>query len=121
MASSAKTAPPYSLVLISDSNGGDIPAVMGNSLVVSTDSCIAIGCRVDADGDTLFILGDTREVDPGSGPIFHGNLKTPGHRVAIKSVIGQTILETSVPQQETIVRIWVNDLREPDQIIVGIG
>ncbi len=121
MASSTMTAPPHSLILIADSSGGDVPVAMDGFLVVSTDSCIAVGCRSDADGDTLFILGDTREVDPGNRPVFHGQLKTPHRRIAIKSVIGQTILETPVPQQQTIVQIWVNDQHEPDEVIVGIG
>jgi hypothetical protein len=121
MAKSAKIAPPNSLILIEDLGGGEIPASMGESLVVSTDSCIAVGCRSDIDGDTQFTLGETQEVDPGGHPIFRGMLNTPNRRIALISVIGQVILEAPVPQQQTIVRVWVNDPSEPDHVVVGIG
>jgi hypothetical protein len=121
MAKSTKVAPPNSLILIEDLGGGEVPASMGGSLVVSTDSCIAVGCRSDVDGDTQFTLGETHDVDPGGHPIFRGLLKTPNRRVALVSVIGQVILEAPVPQQQTIVRVWVNHPSEPDHVIVGIG
>jgi hypothetical protein len=121
MAKSTKVAPPNSLILIEDLGGGEVPASMGGSLVVSTDSCIAVGCRSDVDGDTQFTLGETHDVDPGGHPIFRGLLKTPNRRVALVSVIGQVILEAAVLQQQTIVRVWVNHPSEPDHVIVGIG
>jgi hypothetical protein len=121
MAQSAKFAPPYSLILVAGSRGAEIPISMGESIVASTDSCIAVGCRPEIDGDTEFTLGETHEVDPGDHPTFRGILKTPNRRIALRSVIGQTILETPVPEQQTIVRVWVNDPSEPDQVIVGIG
>jgi hypothetical protein len=121
MAKSTKIAPPNSLILIEDSGGGEIPASMGGSLVASTDTCIAVGCRSDIHGDTQFTLGETHDVDPGGYPTFRGMLKTPNRRIALMSVIGQVILEVPVPQQHTIVRVWVNDPSEPDHVIVGIG
>ena len=63
---------------------------------------------------------DVSEVDPGARPVFWGRLKTPNRKVALQTVTGQAILETSVAQQETTVRVWTNDASEPDQIIVGI-
>jgi hypothetical protein len=121
IASSTKIPPPYSLILVGDPGEGNIPASIDGSLIASTDSCVAVGCRSETDGDTQFVLGDTRDVDPGGQPIFQGTLKTPGHRIALRSVIGLMILETPVPHDETTIRVWVNDPNEPDQVIVGIG
>jgi hypothetical protein len=122
MAGSTRIAPPYSLILIEDARGGEIPASMANgSLIASTDSCVAVGCRSEVDGDSEFILGETRDVDPGDQPIFQGTLKTPSLRIALRSVVDQTILEMPVPQNETMIRVWVNDPNEPNRVIVGIG
>jgi hypothetical protein len=120
MATSAKVAPPNSLVLVSDPANADIPETMAGGLIASTKSCVAVGCQSDADGETEFTLGAAREVDPGSQPVFEGSLPTPNGRLAVQSVLGDTILETPVTQQRTSIRIWVNDAKEPDKVIVGI-
>lgn len=117
----AKIAPPNSLVLIVDASGGVVPASMSGSLIASTDSCIAVGCRSDVDGDTEFKLGQASEVDPGGQPVFLGRLRTPSLKVVLQTVTGQAILESSVTQRETTIRVWANDPVEPDQVIVGIG
>jgi hypothetical protein len=94
---------------------------VSGSLVACTDSCVAVGCLCDVDGETEFMFGEAREVDPGGHPVFHGKLKTPTRRLALRSVIGQTILEAPVPGPETVVTVWANDPSEPDRVIVGIG
>lgn len=87
--------------------------------LVSTDTCILVGCLIDADGETELALGSMSEVDPGEFPVFQGKLKTPTRRIALESVDGHTVLEASVPQLETTIRIWTNHESEPDKVIVG--
>ena len=87
--------------------------------LVSTDTCILVGCLIDADGETEFALGKMLEVDPGRLPAFEGKLKTPTRRISLESVDGRTVLEAPVPQLETTVRIWTNHESEPDNVIVG--
>ena len=120
MAVSKRVAPPYSVVLISDSGGGKIPDGMRVQLIVATDSCVAVGCLSEVDGETEFVLGASAEVNPGKPPTFEGKLGTPRRRLEISSVLGDSILMTPVLQSETVVRIWVNDPKEPDRVIVGI-
>jgi hypothetical protein len=120
MTSSIKIAPPYFLIFIADSGRGEIPDRMVRP-IVSTDTCIVVGCLVDANAETEFTLGETQEVDPGDPPIFYGKLKTPNYRVVLHTAEDETILQVSVPRPETIVRIWINDPSEPDQVIVGVG
>lgn len=86
---------------------------------VSTDSCILVGCLIDADGVTEFAMGKMHEVDPGRLPAFEGNLKTPTRRISLESVDGRTVLEAPVLHLETKVRIWTNHESEPDKVIVG--
>ena len=121
MATSAKVAPPNAMVLVADPSGGEIPKTMTGALIASTSSCITVGCRSDVDGETEFTLGRTREVDPGDRPAFEGKLKTPNRKIAVRSVLGRTILETPVPQQQTMIRVWVNDPKEPNRVIIGVG
>jgi hypothetical protein len=117
---SVKTAPPNSLVLIEDPSGGNVPASMAGSLVASTMSCIAVGCKSEADGETEFRLGAVGEVDPGNRPVFQGALETPTRKVSLRTVLGHTILEMPVAGKQTTVRVWANDPKEPDEIIVGV-
>src|SRR5262245_32223613 len=119
MTNSTRVAPPCALILVADPSNSEVPSKMSGALIASTDSCIAVGCRSDADGDTEFTLGAAREVDPGYQPHFQGKLKTPSQRIALRSVLGQTILEEVVPSPETYVRVWINDPNEPDRVIVG--
>jgi hypothetical protein len=121
MSKSAKIAPPYSLVLVGDPSGREIPDIVPGSVIASTSSCIAVGCLSEVDGETDFTLGATRDVNPGIDPAFEGELKTPNRTIAIRSVLGQTILEAPVPQEQTTVRVWVNDPKEPDRVTVGIA
>ena len=121
MTKSANVAPPQSLILIADPSGGEIPATMSGLAIAATDSCIAVGCRSDVDGDSEFILGETGYVSLGGEPAFQGRLKTPHRKVTLRTVTGQKILEAPVLQQEITVRVWTNDSSEPDQVVVGIG
>jgi hypothetical protein len=121
MVKSAKIAPPHSLILIVDPSGGEIPDSLSRSPIASTDSCIAVGCRSDADGDTEFTLGETSVVNPGGEAAFQARLKTPNRKVTLRMITGQTILQMPVVQQDAMVRVWTNHSSEPDRIVVGIG
>jgi hypothetical protein len=87
--------------------------------LVSTDTCILVGCLIDADGETEFALGRVSEVDTGDRPAFQGKLKTPTRRIALESVDGRLVLDAPVSQEETMVSIWTNHESEPDKVIVG--
>lgn len=119
MAVSVRVAPPNSLVLVEDPSGGDIPASM-HRLIAATDSCIAVGCLAENDGETEIVLEYCSSVDTGDQLEFEGLLRTPNCKIAIRTVYGVTLLEMPVAAAETRVRIWVNDLKEPDRITVGI-
>jgi len=119
MITSATIAPPNSLVLIEDPSGGEVPESMGNSSIASTGSCIAVGSRSESDGKSEIVLGPAAEVDPGQSPALEQDLSTPNRKVVVRTVLGDTILETPVSRQKTRVRVWVNDPKEPDRILIG--
>lgn len=117
---SVRIAPPNSVVLVVGSDDAEIPTSMGSSVISASPSCIAVGCLAADDGETEFTLGSSREVDPGGEPAFVGGLDSPKHKVAIRSVLGHTILETPVTKSQATIRIWVNHPSEPDAVRVGV-
>ena len=114
-------SPPNSLVLIEGLNGGEVPRDMAGSLIASTRSCIAVGCKSEADGETHLTLGRAHEVDPAGPPAFEGTLETPDRRVVVRTVSGEALLEHPVRGARTLIRVWVNDPEEPDDIRIGIS
>ncbi len=120
MTKSTTTAPPNALLLVVDHAGGKIPESMHGAAIASTDSCIAVGCKADVDGETEIVLGPAREVDPGGPPAFSGRLATTSGRVSVRTVLGTSLVEMPVSAAETVVQIWTNDPREPDRVVIGI-
>ncbi len=120
MTTSIRVAPPNSVVLVEDSSGGEIPDSMKQSLIAATDSCIAVGCMAEDDGETEIVLGSYGSVDADKELVFEGLLQTPNRKLVVRTVRGVTLLELPVPTTETKVVIWVNDSSEPDRIAVGV-
>ncbi|WP_439542457.1 hypothetical protein [Hyphomicrobium sp.] len=121
MALTKRMAPPNSVVLVSDVDGGEIPKTMGGSLVSATSTCVAVGCLSEDDGETEFTLAPLGEVDRADNPVYEGMLRTPKRHVVIRSVLGEHLLELPVLQEVTEIKIWANDLKEPDKVLVGVG
>lgn len=120
MVSTATVAPPNSIILIADKEGGEIPRSIAGELVAATDSCIAVGCCSEFDGKTEIILGGIEEVAGNENPVFVGELKTPTYEVVVRSVLGYLILEKLVSRPVSYITIWANDSSEPNQIIIGV-
>jgi hypothetical protein len=120
MFTSKSIRPVNSLLFVSDPTGGIVPEWVRGELILSTPSCISVGCYPEQDGPTEVILGTAQEVDPGGNPAFHGDLETPNRAVVVSTVERETVLEAKVPETRTHVRIWINHLRWPDKVIVGL-
>ena len=120
MAVATRVAPTNSLILVEDSYGGKIPRSMNQSLIAATDSCLAVGCKPEMDGETEIILKHGSTVDTGDQLAFEGPLRTPSRTVVVRTTNSLTLLEMSVAGAETTLRICVNDPTEPDRITVGI-
>lgn len=120
MEGSVHISPPHSLIIISEPGRGEIPPSLGGSIIAATASCIAVGCRSEIDGDTELTLGPLNEVGTSTHLAFSGALSTPRKSIAIQTVFNEAILEMAVSSEETRLSIWVNDLSEPDKIVVGV-
>jgi hypothetical protein len=121
MSASTKIRPVNSLVFISDAAGGVVPEWVRDALILSTSSCISVGCYPEQDGPTEIVLGPAQDVDPGSSPVFDGDLETPHRSVIVSTVEGSKVLQSKVPETHTRVRIWVSHPQWPDKVIVGWG
>jgi hypothetical protein len=83
-------------IVVSDQGGEiEVPQWTWNMTLrlISTDTCILVGCLIDADGETEFTMGEMHEVDPGHLPAFQGKLKTPTRKISLESVDGHTVLD----------------------------
>jgi hypothetical protein len=117
---SAKVAPPNSIVFVSDPNGGQTPEPVWGAMILSTPSCISVGCFPEVDGETEITVGPVGEVDPGGLPSFTGTLETPNRAVVISTVEDETIVQVPVPKKTTGVRIWLSHPQWPEKVTIGL-
>lgn len=110
-----------SLLYIRDAGTKDLPIVDGNGAYWSTPSCVAVCCLPDCDGATEIIIGATNELPLSGSLLFDGWLNTSSHNLIVETVLAEKILERSVPDIRTRVRIWTNGFRATDKVIVGLG
>ena len=92
---------------------------MGGSAIASTGSCIAVGCRSEADGETEIILCRQSDVDAGRPAAYSGILTTPSRQLAVNTALGTTILVLPVAGETTRVHVWLSHPAEPDVILIA--
>jgi hypothetical protein len=111
-------APPNSIIFIVDpTHDSQVPDDTGAALVTATSSCIAVGTAESSHGETSVRLGTIIQ-DPVGQLVFDGSLETPGRRLSVENSWLEEILSTNVENAVTRVRIWANDLNEPDVILI---
>lgn len=121
MATLVQTRPPNSLILIEDSQGGEIPSTMSGQLIANTSSCIAVGCLSEFDGETEIVLGEAGKIAPPAQLVFDGMIPARSKNVTVRTVLGELIAEQAVHSLNVRVFIWVNDSNEPDKIWIGLA
>src|SRR5579872_2721501 len=121
MTGSVTLAVPNAILFVVGSDRYAVPNVERGSSIWSTSTCIALGCTPDADGETRITIGSSAKVRLPRNPAFEGELATPHRIVKIDIVPGRKVLEESVPDAVTRVRIWTNHPVEPDDIVIVVG
>lgn len=118
----AHVAPPNSVILVMDQTVGEVPVSMHQGSVAATASCVAVGTRSEADGNTRITLSDESpprmSKDP---PVFDGVLPIPSKRLSVCSVLDNELLVLDVPTTSMRVRIWINDPVEPSELWILVG
>jgi hypothetical protein len=113
-----RVAAPKGIVLVEDSSGGELPFCPDGRVVCTTPTCIAVSC---AESPTDITAGDLDLMRPGDAVrVFDGVLATPTLKVALRTVLGATLLEVPVPALHTRSRIWANALAAPTDLTVGV-
>jgi hypothetical protein len=73
------------------------------------------------DGETEFVLGSSEQVHLEGPVAFEGMLRTPGHKIALKTAEGDIVLEMPTAGPQTLIRIWINRVWSPDRVHVAVG
>lgn len=114
-----RVAAPNALLLIEDPAGGEQPLSVPGQLVAATATSVAVGCT--ARGATEIAVGDLGFAPRGpDAPVFDGRLSTPSRRLAVRTVLGATLLEVTVPSVDTGLRVWTNAATEPTAITIAV-
>ena len=111
--------PAHSLILVEDILGGNPPSSL-SSTVASTDSCVAVVCKPETDGLTHIKLSHNYNLNMLDAPAFNDLLQIPSRRLAVHTIDGKSLLETTVSSNVIRLRVWTNDASEPDEITLGI-
>lgn len=118
-------APPNSIVFVSDTDGGAVPNPLhwSRDPINASSSCVCIGCYLEMYGETEFTLAATADISVG--PEFHlafdGEIDTPNKEVMVSDIDVDGLLRAAVPSEKTRIRVWLNDRKLADRVIIGWG
>lgn len=101
-----------SLVFILDEKQSVSPHVDGVGAYWKTDSCVAVGCLPDSDGETEIVLTTDDAAPEGLKFLAAVRLETPSARIAIELVPRRRIAEVEVPSTSTTLEIWTDGYRD---------
>lgn len=115
-----RVAAPKALVLVEDSAGGELPLAIPGRLASATASSVAVGCAGAAATDIR--LGDLALAPDGAAiEAFDGRVATPSRKLAVRTLLGATLIEVTVPTADTHVRIWANAPVEPTELTIAVA
>ena len=115
-----RVSAPRALLLVEDSSGGVLPLTVPGQLVAANATSIAVGCSASA--PTEVTVGDVGIADAaGVVAVFDGRLSTPTRKLAVRTILGATLLEVVVPSTDTRVRICANAPAEPTALTIGVA
>jgi hypothetical protein len=93
------------------------PPNAGSKAVMATKASIAVCTMHPQFAETTIELA-TSISSPLAHLVFEGELETPGRKIAVSGSDSVPIVSMNVRETVTPVKIWVNDLREPDYVQV---
>ncbi|QCK86622.1 hypothetical protein E8L99_13075 [Phreatobacter aquaticus] len=112
---------PHGLIFLSSPTDMTPPVPTYATQFRFTQSCLSVVCQHEQEGTTELSIGTPEEVDPGYAPVVSGVIATPTRQLAVSTSAADDILSISVPDIETLLRVWVNHRQWPDKVQVGIG
>lgn len=120
--SSVTITPPNGILFVFDPTNKNVlvPEYIDGELTASTETCVSVGTQAPVDGETEVSLSASDVPPVGMQQAFLGSIVSPGGKIAIVTAEFHRVLELDVPKGNVGMSIWVNDHRNPSQIVVNI-
>ena len=112
------------LILLSDSGGGHVPQEFKGGVVEGTTYGVAIGTKSEVDGETNISATDNpdyQRVAAGFHLAYAGLLSTPSRVLKVQTVELETLLTLQVRCEEVEIEVWLDDYKEPSQVLIVVG
>lgn len=124
MTETIRYTPRNSIVFVSDIDGGEVPPShnwMPEDLVFASDSCVAVVCYPEVDGETEISLkrADAVDLAPEFRLVFEGVMTTPSKEIMVSNVEVEPLLKTAVDDLQTRIFVWMDHHRWPQRVIIG--
>ena len=110
-----------SIIFVGDR--GAEPPLHLDGIIGIQKSCIAIGTRIEIDGEThiqLFDGGLPEDVVSGLMLIASEILEIPSGEIAVETADAETLLSCRVRDLRVRCNIFVNNDKWPDEIVIGV-
>ena len=98
-----------------------IPPYVDGELIAANPTCVSIGTQAPVDGETEVTMSLSNAAHPGLHRAFVGRIVTPNGIVAINTASFERVLEFEVAKTSVDLCVWVDDLRNPSQVIVEVS
>jgi hypothetical protein len=119
MAIVVRAAIPNALVFLADLEGGELPERF-EAPITSTRTCLVIACSAADDAETEIVLATSGEIESLGPPAFAGTIATPSQRIAMRTVLRESLAELTTASVDTPVRVWLDHPTEPARVIIEI-
>ena len=98
----------------------EIPRYSDETIISTTSSCVSVRVIADVDGDVRVRLLTGAQGAPleGFSCVFEGTVLTPNRKVVVVTAHNERVLETDVAGEVTTVRVSVNNIDFPDNLII---
>ncbi|CAN5858417.1 hypothetical protein BH11PLA1_BH11PLA1_20870 [soil metagenome] len=114
---------PHGVVFLMDFAGGEIPLKMLGRLVAATSTCIAIGTRHGAEGETRFNINHGGAAVPGErkrAVVTDAVILTPTRELSLTLTDGTRVFSCATADDRARVTVRFNNRSEPDEIDICI-
>jgi hypothetical protein len=121
---SRSVRPMNSLILIMDPQSTEIPEPesLSEGIVAATESCVAVGTRVAADGPTEVQMADSGdEVETPPLKVHDGKLELSSGVLVVANILGDAFFRRKIEHYPVRLRVYANHSIEPDEIVILVG
>jgi hypothetical protein len=112
---------PNALVLLTGADRPEIPDAFDGRSTIATASCVAVVASAESEVCIRFISVDADLWGLPSHLVFEGTLPVTNGRLACVNVLGEELVSIEVQSPELGLRLFVDNLAEPTEIVVVVS